>query len=132
MEGTLYISRVSELHLLRSNRKYQKVELHLPSLSNTGNRQWTHKLNKQYRTDGYETAKYFAITSLIIGFVIILGILLTNYTVPFSYFIYLAIIVIAMGFIGRQIGIVISNIKLDETISKIQSQAHNQRLSSKG
>ena len=128
-ENNLRISRVSELQLLRNNRRYHKIELHLASLSRRGNKIWTKKLNKSYHEEGSDMARYFAISSLIVGFIILLTFFINQETIPLRHFSMLFIAVIFMGGLGKFIGKIIAAIQLNNMISTIQSQTNNQRLS---
>jgi K+-sensing histidine kinase KdpD len=128
-ENNLQISRVSELHLLRNNKRYHKIELHLASLSRRGNKIWTNKLNKSYHEEGNDMARYFAISSLIVGFITLLTFFIYQETIPLQHFSMLFIAVILMGGLGKFIGKMIAAIQLRKMIITIQSQTNNQRLS---
>lgn len=127
----LKISRVSELHLLRHSRKYDRISLQLSFLSQRTNKRWSEKLNKAYHESGNGLAKYFTISSFILGILFFSYKLILGEPMLISHLIYFLLSLVIMAGIGKMIGRSIANLKLENIIVKIQAQANNQRLMTK-
>ena len=127
----LKISRVSELHLLRHSRKYNRIQLQLSFLSNRTNKRWSDKLNKAYHESGNQLAKYFTAICFIFGLGIFIYKFWMSEPLQIAHVFYFFLTLIAMAGIGKMIGRSIANLKLENIIVKIQAQANNQRLMTK-
>lgn len=127
----LKISRVSELHLLRHSRKYDNIYLQLSFLSERTNKRWSEKLNKAYHESGNGLAKYFTISTIVLGAAIFVYKLILQQPILISHVVYFILALIIMAGIGKMIGRSIANLKLENIIVKIQAQANNQRLMTK-
>lgn len=132
MDQTLKISRISELKLIKSARdKDIQIELNLPFFSNRSNKKWSSKINTEYHYNSKQTALYSAVFTFILG-AISLGLYSKNggEISNYYYLIWIGSVMLSLV-IGKFIGHLISEMKLDNIIDKIRYHSNNQGLTIK-